>query len=205
VLSKSFRIDAPMNLKECCRVRSHDHLFESRNLMPDSLSFAEESVEDELSIDELTVAAFERPDEAELVLALRDNRGLEFSAVARLNGEVVAHVAFSPLTVGGAATDPPLLALAPVAVDPAHQKQGYGSALIRWALDQVRGRDYPGVVVVGEPAFYGRFGFTPASRFGLGCPYEIPGEYFMALELRGGALAGVAGVVGYRGEFAALT
>jgi putative acetyltransferase len=173
--------------------------------MAAKLMIAEEDHDDELAIDEVLAAAFGRDDEAELVMSLRGRRGLEFAAVMKLDDEVIGHVAYSAVNVGGIASDPPVLALAPVAVDPAHQRQGYGSKLIHWAQDEVARRGFPAVIVVGEPAFYGRFGFEPASRFEIVCPFEVPGEYFMALELRPRALTELRGIVGYRPEFAALS
>jgi putative acetyltransferase len=173
--------------------------------MAATLVIAEEDQEDELAIDEVLAAAFGRDDEAELVMSLRTRRGLEFAAVAKLDEEVIGHVAFSAVKVGGVASDPPVLALAPVAVDPTHQRQGYGSQLIRWALEEVTRRGFLAVIVLGEPAFYGRFGFQRASGFEITCPFDVPGECFMALELQPGSLTQVRGVVGYRPEFAALT
>jgi putative acetyltransferase len=61
------------------------------------------------------------------------------------------------------------------------------------------------VIVLGEPAFYSRFGFRPASDFDIQCPYEVPGEYFMALELTEGSLRATSGLVEYRPEFAAVS
>jgi putative acetyltransferase len=173
--------------------------------MPDALTFAEEQLSDFAAVDELTAAAFGQPAEARLVQELRRNGGLTLSAVARLASRPVAHVAYSPLTIGGLAASPPVLALAPVAVTPAHQRRGFGSALIRWSLDRLRERGCPAVIVLGEPAFYSRFEFRPASDFGILCPYDVPREYFMAIELHGDALASMSGLVEYRPEFAAVS
>lgn len=171
--------------------------------MARTLTFAEEAVADEPVIHKLNTEAFGQPDEAQLVRSLRENGGLVFSAVAKLREEVVAHLAYSPIMIGGLASEPPSLALAPVAVAPPHQRQGYGSALIRWSLDELRNRRCPAVIVLGEPAFYSRCGFQPAAHWNIFCPFDVPAEYFMALDLRDGALEG--GVVVYRPEFAALS
>ena len=58
------------------------------------------------------------------------------------------------------------------------------------------------MVVLGHPEYYPRFGFVPASRFGLRCEYDVPDEVFMALELEAGALSGVSGLLSYHEAFA---
>jgi putative acetyltransferase len=57
------------------------------------------------------------------------------------------------------------------------------------------------IVVVGHPEYYPKFGFLPASRYGLRCEYDVPEDVFMVLELRGGALQGTRGLVRYQPEF----
>jgi predicted N-acetyltransferase YhbS len=74
--------------------------------------------------------------------------------------------------------------------------------LISACLEQLRESGHSGVVVLGHPKYYPRFGFIPASRWGLRLEVEVPDEVFMALELCPGLLAGVCGVVRYRPEFA---
>jgi len=173
--------------------------------MPDQLHLSEEQPADVDSVDRLTKDAFGQPAEARLVQELRRNGGLTLSAVARIAGRPIAHVGYSPLVIGGQCERPPVLALAPVAVAPEHQRRGSGSALIAWSLELLAKRNHPGIVVLGEPAFYRRFGFRPASDFGIQCPFEVPGDYFMALELRDGGLRSVSGQVEYRPEFAAVS
>lgn len=136
--------------------------------------------------------------------ALRAGGGLTLSLVATMDERVVGHLAFSPVSIAGRASEPAVLALAPVAVHPDQQKQGIGIALIEAGLAEVRWRGHPGVIVLGHPEYYPRFGFTRASQFGIECPFPVPDDAFLALELRAGALAGQRGVVGYRPEFAAL-
>ncbi len=88
-----------------------------------------------------------------------------------------------------------------VAVIPAKQHQGIGTMMIAGCLEHLRSLHNRGVVVVGEPGFYRRFGFIPASRWGLQWELEVPEENFLVLELTPGALAGVSGTVRYRPEF----
>jgi putative acetyltransferase len=91
--------------------------------------------------------------------------------------------------------------LGPMAVRPAWQRQGIGSQLVREGLEECWRSGYEAVVVLGHPEYYPRFGFVPASRFGLRCEFEAPDEAFMALELRSGVLSAGGGVVRYASEF----
>jgi putative acetyltransferase len=83
---------------------------------------------------------------------------------------------------------------------PEFQNRGIGSNLICEGLEECRKAGYDIVVVLGEPRFYARFGFSRASDYGLGNEYDA-NEHFMALELREGALAKVSGTVRYQPEF----
>jgi putative acetyltransferase len=158
-----------------------------------------ERPDDVAAVDAVHRAAFPGDDEARLVAALRDNGHASPSLVAELDGQIVGHIVFSPVTL-----DPPAplvgLGLAPVAVLPAHQRQGIGSRLIKEGIAECRemGVDY--VVVLGHPAYYPRFGFRRGDEYGLGNEYGA-GEAFMVIELRPGCLAGVRAVVHYGPEF----
>ena len=88
-----------------------------------------------------------------------------------------------------------------MAVTPDWQRRGIGAALIGWSLNECRRLGHGVVIVLGEPAYYRRFGFMPASQFGIECPFPAPPEAFMLLELSPGAAAGCRGVVRYRPEF----
>jgi putative acetyltransferase len=72
---------------------------------------------------------------------------------------------------------------------------------VKTGLAECRVLGYDAVVVLGHSHYYPRFGFVPASRFGLRCEYKVPDEVFMALELRTGALAECGGLVRYQAEF----
>jgi putative acetyltransferase len=156
---------------------------------------------DVTAVRELNRAAFEGPDEARIVDALRGAVTSLVSLVAEEDGAVVGHILFSPVTLA-AASDLPVMGLAPMAVRPAYQRQGIGSALVRAGLQACREAGAVGVVVLGHAAYYPRFGFVPASRFGLGCEYDVPDDVFMALELAAGGLAGRSGTVRYHEAFA---
>jgi putative acetyltransferase len=106
----------------------------------------------------------------------------------------------SHVTVEGQA-EPRGLGLAPLDELPSYQRQGFGAALVQAARERARllGTGY--VVVLGDPAYHGRFGFTPAARFGLTYRPEYPANAFMAQELVTGALTNVSGRVTYLPAF----
>jgi len=113
-------------------------------------------------------AAFPTDLEALLVRLLIARGKDAISLVAIADDQIAGHVLFSPATIekdGSAVATG--LGLAPVAVIPDHQNRGLGSALIRAGLARCREMGIPFVVVLGEPAYYGRFGFEPASRYGI--------------------------------------
>lgn len=110
----------------------------------------------------VNIAAFEahpysRQTEHLIVEALRKAGALEVSLVAESAGEVVGHIAFSLAGIG--ASPEGWFLLGPVAVLPVRQGEGIGRALVETGLDEVRARGALGCVLVGDPAFYGRFGF----------------------------------------------
>jgi putative acetyltransferase len=145
---------------------------------------------DHAGVRAVNVAAFETPAEADLVDALRAQARPLVSLVADEDGAIVGHVMFSPVTLPG---HPALvlMGLAPMAVTPARQRAGIGTALVRAGLEACRRLAADAVVVVGHPRYYPRFGFAPGVRSGLGCEYDVPVEAFMVLELRPGALRGL--------------
>ena len=158
---------------------------------------------DEAAIHDVNVLAFGREAEARLVAALRGGAAFvpELSLVAVDGGQVVGHVLLSRVHIDGPAGDVPALALGPIAVRPARQRQGIGSALIRHALDEARRLGYTLVVLIGHPSYYPRFGFVPASTFGLESTFGVPDEVFMALPLRPGGFEGIHGTVLFPAAF----
>jgi putative acetyltransferase len=149
------------------------------------LVIRDEAAGDEGPIDAVLGAAFRdhpfsRQTEAAIVRALRHDGALRLSLVATIDGAVVGHLACSAVRIQG--QDQGWCGLGPIGVLPGRQRAGIGSALVRNALRRLAGRGVPGCVVLGDPAWYGRFGF--AARPGLVLP-GAPPAHFLALALTG--------------------
>ncbi len=149
-----------------------------------------ESASDAQAIADINEQAFGGDAEARLVAALRRTPAFvpELSLVACDGPVAVGHILFTRLPIVEAGGEYAALALAPVAVLPAWQRRGVGSALVRAGLAAARELGYPGVIVLGHSAYYPRFGFVPARGLGISGPYDAAGDSFMALELREGSL-----------------
>ena len=160
---------------------------------------------DFVAIHGVVASAFGQEAEAQLVERLRTGAawlpGLALVArsSAQPQGPVAGFAALIRLTVGGRAA----LALAPVAVAPEWQGQGAGSALVREGIARAVGRGERLVLVLGDPRYYGRFGFVPAIQMGISGPYDHAGLAFQALVLPGGEPA-PAGLAVYPDAFAGL-
>lgn len=155
---------------------------------------------DAAAIQALLAAAFARAAEADLVAALRQAKALDVSLVAARGDAILGHVALSPCSVQGAFM-PGVLGLAPLAVHPDHQRQGLGARLVEAALAAARAERGKLVVVLGDPAYYRRFGFRPARDIGLTCPWPGTEEAFQALIL---ATPWPRGLVRYHPAFDAV-
>lgn len=139
-------------------------------------------------------------DEADLADALRRNGNVVVSLVAELDGVVVGHVLFSPMTIelprGGLYQT---VALGPLAVRPEAQNQGIGSVLVNAGLDEMRELGHGAVFLLGHPTYYPRFGFAPARHRGI--IYQDGRDSFQVIELRPGALDGITGAARFSPEF----
>lgn len=143
----------------------------------------DETPDDVAAVAAMIEAAFERDDEVLLVEALRSEGSVLAALVAcDSDGAVLGHVLFSPLAVDDGTQVAAGAALAPLSVRPGRQRRGVGSALTRTGLDSCRTLGIDVVVVLGHPAYYRRFGFTPAVPQGLRDPFDA-GAAFMALPL----------------------
>ena len=147
---------------------------------------------------------FERNDEADLVEKLRTNQQFnpQLSFVALRDGKLVGHVLFTSVLIDSKPTS--CLALAPISILREYHKQGIGSQLMQYALNEVKVQGYSAVIVLEHEEFYPRFGFLPAKNFHLRPPFPLEKENcYMVLELIPNALSneGHRGVVQYLPEF----
>ncbi|PKR44518.1 GNAT family N-acetyltransferase [Streptomyces sp. EAG2] len=152
------------------------------------------------AVREIVTAAFPTAEEADLVDALRADPeawidGLSV-VVETAEGTLAGHALFTRCHVDGS----PALALAPVAVLPAFQRQGAGAAAIRAGLDTARSLGENLVLVLGHPEYYPEFGFAPASRWSVRASFEVPDEALMALTLAPGRPV-PSGVIAYAAPF----
>ena len=136
--------------------------------------------ENESDIEDITnihKQAFNGPDEGEIVKNLRKNNNLTISLVAEINKKIVGHIAYSPIynkneeIIG--------IGLAPVAVLPSHQKQGVGSELIKQGNNTALSKGYKRIFVLGDPAYYRRFGFEIAKNYNYFSDFDPEGKHFM--------------------------
>jgi putative acetyltransferase len=170
-----------------------------------NVTIREERQGDEAAIRRVNEVAFGRPGEAGVVDALRAAGQATLSFVAEQAGEIVGHILFSPVEVrreddaGWRA-----VALGPMAVLPGRQGEGIGSALVREGLARCRALGEAVVFVLGHPGFYTRYGFVPASRYGIDSEYG-GGDAFMVAVLEEGALQGRQGAVFYAPAFRDVT
>ena len=154
-------------------------------------------------IQEVVKAAFGQINEAKLIELIRNSPNFipELSIVATEDGKVLGHILFSPIVIETKEQIIPALALAPLAVMPARQREGIGRQLVQVGLSKCRELGHAIVVVLGHPDYYPRFGFKKASQFAVQAPFSVPDEAFMVLELKPGALSNVSGTVRYPAYF----
>lgn len=146
-----------------------------------NLVIREESPLDAEAIHTVTVAAFLNAPHAAhteqfIVNALRKADALAVSLVAEQDGEIVGHVAVSPVSISDGSTG--WYGLGPISVKPELQKKGIGSLLMEAVLRRLREQGAAGCLLVGDPLYYSRFGFKPESSLTLP---NVPPEYFQAL------------------------
>jgi putative acetyltransferase len=156
--------------------------------------------EDYPAVHEAHVRAFGGDAEARLVELLRDRGNAAVALVAVVDGQIVGHIVFSPVTVAQAPDDCRAVGLGPMAVLPEFQNRGIGSQLVTEGLEACRRAGYAVAVVLGHTNYYPRFGFSRAKDHGLQSEYNAPNA-FMVMELTKGMLQQIAGLVEYVAEF----
>jgi len=154
-------------------------------MLPIHVIIRDESEKDIDAISEVTAAAFKclevsRHTEQFIIEALKAACALTLSLVAELDGKVVGHVAFSPVTISDGTPD--WYALGPISVLPGYQRQGIGKALIWEGLARLKALGAKGCCLVGHPEYYRKFGFINPS--GLRCE-GVRSEVFFALAFEG--------------------
>ncbi len=154
-----------------------------------------ERPEDAADIEGLLDVAFGPDRHGKTVYRLRDGVPpvAELGGVIREMGLLKASLRFWPVAIGP--TRVPALLLGPVAVTPPDRCRGYARALIRRGLELARTLGYRIVLLVGDEAYYGQFGFVRGLATGLTLPGPVDAERFLGLELIPGALDGVSGMV----------
>jgi len=148
-------------------------------------SIRDETEDDAAAITEVTVTAFATlgvSDRTEqfVIVALREAGALTISLVAEMDGCVVGHIAFSPVTISDGAND--WYGLGPVSVLPVYQRMGIGKALIREGLSRLKALGAKGCCLVGHPQYYRKFGFENVPELIL---EGVPPDVFFALSFDG--------------------
>ncbi|CAF2823074.1 unnamed protein product [Rotaria sp. Silwood2] len=152
--------------------------------------------------------SFQRDDEAQLVEKLRKNCQFNsnLSFVALVDNKIVGHLLFTPIKINYSLSTKSIssLALAPISVLSEYQRQGIGSKLIQYGLNELKLQGFSSIIVLGHEHFYPRFGFVPAKKYKIRAPFHLDNDdCFMALELKPETfpLNDEEGVVQYLPEF----
>ncbi len=167
------------------RTRCYVALENENETMKPNVIIRNETHDDISAITEVTIAAFKTLEignhtEQFIIEALRVAKALAVSLVAGIDGRVVGHIAFSPMTISDGT--PNWYGLGPVSVLPEHQGKGIGKALIRTGLARLKDMNAQGCCLVGHPDYYRKFGFRNVS----GLVHEgVPPEVFFALSFDG--------------------
>jgi len=153
--------------------------------MNPKITIRNETDDDVNAITEVTAAAFKTLEisnhtEQFIVAALRAAKALTVSLVAEVDGQVIGHIAFSPVTISDGTRN--WYGLGPVSVLPAYQRQGIGKALIREGLSRLKEMKAQGCCLVGHPDYYRKFGFDNTPEL---VHEGVPQEVFFVLSFHG--------------------
>ncbi len=150
-------------------------------------------------IDQLNREAFDGEGEPNLIKLLRNRNELLVSLVAAEDDTIVGHVCASPVSVDG--TNHSIAGIGPLSVYELHRCRGIGGLLMEEVIEQLKTDGCIAAVLLGNPNYYPRFGFKPASQFDLQNEYGAD-DAFMAMELQPDALKNIGGMVQYVSAFA---
>lgn len=177
--------------------------------MNQDIHIRKEEKSDYNEVIELTAKAFKNMpyadgDEDKLVERLRKAPTFisELSLVAESEGRILGHILFTPAIIDNKQKQFQTLVLGPVSVLPEFQKQGIGGQLIKAGHKKAVECGFDSVILIGHPEYYPRFGYKPASGWGIKTHYKLPSDdVFMAVEIRENALKNVSGMVIFPPEF----
>lgn len=166
------------------------------------MKIRQETPADYQAIYKINHLAFKQENESKLIDKIRLGNTFipELSLVAEKEGKIIGHILFSKIKINGT-NSYPSLALAPMSVHPDFQKQGIGSQLVTKGLQIAKKLNFEHVIVLGHKDYYPKFGFQKASTFKIKCPFEVPDEVWMGIELVQGSLDRKSGVVEYPSVF----
>ncbi|MAG70852.1 MAG: GNAT family N-acetyltransferase [Acidobacteria bacterium] len=156
---------------------------------------------DRAAIFEVNQEVFPTDAEARLVDTLRAKVAPTTSLVAEVDGTIVGHIFFSPVTIDGVGGEGVMLGLAPMAVREKFQRQGIGRQLVEAGLAACQRANVELVFVLGHPDYYPKLGFAPVASFGLHYADPKLDVCFFVKELLPGALHGAKGTVAYHPAF----
>lgn len=159
---------------------------------------------DAAAVRQVHETAFGQADEADLVDALRKNCADLLSLVALDGDTIVGHSLWSPAEIISPEKTTKGMGLAPVGVLPAFQRKGIGTKLIAEGTDLLKQRGCPFVIVLGHPAYYPRFGFVPAVRYGIRSEWDMPEDAFLVQMLDPAKASSIQGTAKYRPEFSVV-
>ena len=162
------------------------------------MNIRQETPQDFQTVYEINHLAFEQEGESQLIEKIRKGETFvqELSLVAEQDDKVIGHILFSKIKIIGEQSSPSL-ALAPMSVHPDFQNKGIGSQLVTTGLQIAKNLNFEHVIVLGHKNFYPKFGFQNATNWNIRCPFEVPDDHFMAIELVEGSLKNKSGLVKY--------